>query len=202
MSAILAERAEAELVAETDGPRPRRRVRSHNDNGGDNGNGKRAHAAKRVPKRDPDTATTANCQLSTVNCQETREPGAIGWLRSGCSPSRAAERVAAESGVDESAAREMVASAVSELAGALWTGGREGRLAVAVEQRERVLAEAMASGDLKLALAAMESREKLMGLYGDAPSGGAETLLDLLRGVDGGARTVADVASPNRHPGV
>jgi len=175
MTATLAERAEA--VAER-ADRPRRRVRDHDDNGGntrshtDSGggdNGKRA----RVPKPERESETR--------DARAPGAPGAIGWLRAGCSPSLAAERAAAEFGVDGSAALGMVAAAVAELAGALWTGGREGRLALAVEQRERVLAEAMGSGDWKLALAALESREKLMGLFGDAPSTGAETLLDLLR---------------------
>lgn len=64
-----------------------------------------------------------------------------------------------------------------------WTarGARE-KMALALEQRARIVAEAMASSDWRVALAAMEQREKLLGLTGpDALEQAATNLLDLLR---------------------
>lgn len=64
-----------------------------------------------------------------------------------------------------------------------WTarGARE-KMALALEQRARIVAEAMASSDWRVALSAMEQREKLLGLTGpDAMEQAATNLLDLLR---------------------
>lgn len=76
-----------------------------------------------------------------------------------------------------------------------WTerGARE-KMALALEQRARIVAEAMASSDWRVALSAMEQREKLLGLTGpDALEQAATNLLDLLRlATDTGNLTDAD----------
>lgn len=148
----------------------------------------RRHAGRASAKRGADDSTTGEFghestlpSVEGTSIPETPARIALDLLRAGESELRV-RAVLTHRNLAAPVIDDAIEQAYAQMR-ASWTerGARE-KMALALEQRARIVAEAMASSDWRVALSAMEQREKLLGLTGpDALEQAATNLLELLR---------------------
>ena len=115
------------------------------------------------------------------------------YLAAGSDELHAAELLALEHGLTAEAARREARAAVRDLERRLLRRISPGEhIAVSLQQRNRVVRSALADGDCRTALAAIDGRDKLLGLYGreygdEDPK--ARNLFDLISRAQGGVHT-------------
>lgn len=88
-----------------------------------------------------------------------------------------------ESGWGEARARRCLDKTYAKLEDLHAERSNRQRLALAVEQRNAILERALANDDARIALSAMDSRDKLLAPASDDASTTPTTLIDLLRSV-------------------
>lgn len=133
-------------------------------------------------------APDAEPEAVTVTDTESAIAAALDLLRRGCSDLRVLDELRRHSRFGEARARSCLAKAYARLADEHATRSPRERLSLAVEQRNAIIEAAMQNADHRIALSALDQRDKLLGLASlntddDAPA----TLIDLIRKAAGGS---------------
>lgn len=109
----------------------------------------------------------------------TPEESAYALLAAGHSDISAQRHLCSGHHLTPAQARTAIEAAYAQMQGALERPLMQ-RMALALEQRSRIAASATDAGDLRIALAALEQRDKLQGLSGPEALGASEAMESIL----------------------